>query len=228
MTTYTHTSSTRRAGHLRAYLAGAGATAALTAGALVVFLSLAAFVAFNGFPFGGFGDGDGEAFLGSSPSGAAAPVTAAAALRGAHAAVARDPLHGSRAPGSGSGGGHGAGGGSNPAGAGPSDGGGNPPGGGWTDPGGSGKPSGGPLPSSTSGPVSQAVQGVDNAAGTNLSGPTGGVTGAVDGAATGAVNQVGGAVGPPHLGDQVGGAVSGATDPVLGGGHGSGDGLLGG
>ena len=53
MTTYTHTASSPRFGHLRAhlpaYLVGIGATAALTAGALVVFLSLAAFVTFNGF-----------------------------------------------------------------------------------------------------------------------------------------------------------------------------------
>jgi hypothetical protein len=187
MTTYTHTSSTRRAGHLRAYLAGAGATAALTAGALVVFLSLAAFVAFNGLPFGGFGDGDGagEAFLGSSPSGAAAPATAAAALRGAHAAVARDPLHGSRAPGSarrrpwlwrGQ----------QPAGAGPPTA--RDSARRWLDGSRRQRHGGGPLPSSSSGPVSQAVQGVDNAAGTNLSGPTG-ATGAVDGAATGGVNR---------------------------------------
>jgi hypothetical protein len=48
------------------------------------------------------------------------------------------------------------------------------------------------------------------------------VTGAVDGAATGTVNTVGGAVGRPHLGDDVGGAVNRVTDTVLGGGGGSG------
>ena len=72
------------------------------------------------------------------------------------------------------------------------------------------------------------MQGVDNAAGTNLSGPTSGVTGAVDGAATGALNQAGGAAGQPHLGDRVAGAVNNVTDQVLGGGGGSGGGLLGG
>jgi hypothetical protein len=55
------------------------------------------------------------------------------------------------------------------------------------------------LPS-TSGPVSSAVQAVDDAAGTNLSGPTGGASGAVDGAAS-----------------QAGGAVNGVRDRVLGG-----------
>jgi hypothetical protein len=39
--------------HLRAYLAGVGATSSLTAGAVVAFLSMATFVAFNGVPFGG-------------------------------------------------------------------------------------------------------------------------------------------------------------------------------
>ena len=55
MTTYTHTSSTRSRWP-SARLSGLvlGATAALTAGALVVFLSLATFVAFKGLPLGGF------------------------------------------------------------------------------------------------------------------------------------------------------------------------------
>ena len=43
-------SSFHAAGHLSAYLAGIGATGALTAGAVVVFLSLATFVAFRGLP----------------------------------------------------------------------------------------------------------------------------------------------------------------------------------
>ena len=37
--------------NVRAYLAGGGATAALIAGAVVVFLGVAAFVGFNGLPF---------------------------------------------------------------------------------------------------------------------------------------------------------------------------------
>ena len=114
MTTYTHTSSTRgwrhlRA-HLRAYLAGVGATTALTAGALVAFLSLATFVAFKGLPLGGSSDDAGAAYLGSNAG--AAPATAAAALAAARAAVAKDPVPGSRAGGSGSGPG-GSGGGHN-------------------------------------------------------------------------------------------------------------------
>src|SRR2546423_273991 len=113
MTTYTHTGQTPRFGHLRshmrAYLFGAGATTALTAGALAVFLSLATFVAFKGLPFGGSSDNAGAAYLGSNTSAATAPATAAAALGAAHAAVAKDPVPGLRAGGSGSGSGGGSG-----------------------------------------------------------------------------------------------------------------------
>ena len=237
MTTYTHIASSPRFGHLRAhlrtYLAGVGATTALIAGALVAFLSVSTFVAFKGLPFAGPSNDAGAAYLGSDASAATAPAAAAAALAAAHAAVTKDPVPGSHGGGSGSGGGSGgsnqSGGGNNAPGGGPS-GGGDPPTGGPTDPGAPGAPGDPivdpPLPSSSAGPVTNAVQGVDNAAGTNVSGPTSGVTGAVDGAATGALNQAGGAAGHPHLGDQVGGAVKGATDTVLGGGGGGG--LLGG
>jgi hypothetical protein len=55
MTTYSPAAPRPRFGHLRAhlgtYVAGAGVTAALTAGALVAFLSVATFVAFKDFPF---------------------------------------------------------------------------------------------------------------------------------------------------------------------------------
>src|SRR5436190_19889856 len=111
MTTYTHTASTPRFGHLRAhlraYLVGVGATTALIAGAMVVFLSLATFVAFKGLPFAGPSDDAGAAYLGSNAGAATAPASAAAALGAAHAAVASDPVPGSHAGGSGSGGGSG-------------------------------------------------------------------------------------------------------------------------
>ena len=56
MTTLSETQpATPRSTHLRAYLAGTGATGALIAGGVIVFLSLAAFVAFKGIPFGGSG-----------------------------------------------------------------------------------------------------------------------------------------------------------------------------
>ena len=215
MTAYTHIGTNPRLGHLRAhlraYVVGFGATSALTAGALVVFLSVATFIAFQGLPLGGSSDDAGAAYLGANAT--AAPTAAAAALGAANAAVAKDPVPGSSG---GSTGGHHSGGGS--SGGDLSSGGSNPPGGsgGGGDPGASPLP-GVPLPPSSSGAVTHAVQGVDNAAGTNLSGSTSGATGALDGAAGGGLNQVGGAVGHPHLGDQVGGTVNGVTDTVLGG-----------
>ena len=186
MSTYTHAASSSRS-YLRAYLVGVGATAALTAGALVAFLSLATFVAFNGLPFGGSSDDVGAAYLDSGTS--AAPTAAGAALGTAPGAVARDPVRGSRGSAvkasSGSGGSRSGGsGGGDPSGKGPSGSGGGP-----TEPGGTPAPGNIPPPPvdvpplpSTSGPVTRAVQGVDGAAGTNLSGPTRGVTRAVDGA----------------------------------------------
>src|SRR5687768_6692350 len=79
--------------HLGAYLVGVGATSALTAGAVVVFLSLATFVAFNGLPsLGGSSDEAGAAYLDSSNSAALTP--AAAALGAARGAVAKDPVPG--------------------------------------------------------------------------------------------------------------------------------------
>ena len=92
MASLAHT--TRRPSHVRthlsAYLAGVGATSALTAGAVVAFLSLATFVAFNGLPFGGLGNDAGAAYLNSSASGS--PASAATALGAARGAVARDPV----------------------------------------------------------------------------------------------------------------------------------------
>jgi hypothetical protein len=226
-----HTQTAPRVGHLRAhlgaYLVGVGATTALTAAALVGFLSMATFVAFNGFPFGGSSNDAGAAYL--EPNGSAAPAATAAgaALGAARAAVARDPVPGSRAGGPGTGSGSRSGGdnspGGNASGGGPS--GGDASGGGAPGGGGGGVINPPPIevPPPASGPVTNTVEGVGNATGADVSG-TSGVTHAVDGAATGTGNNVGGAVGRSHLGDEVGGAVNRATDTVLGGGGG----LLGG
>ncbi len=92
MTTYTHTASSPRFAHLRAhlpaYLVGIGATAALTAGALVVFLSLATFVAFNGLPFGGSSDDVGVGV--PRPEHQLAPAAGGDRPRAAPGAVARN------------------------------------------------------------------------------------------------------------------------------------------
>ena len=249
MTSVAHTETTR-VSHLRAhlgtYVAGAGATAGLVAGGVVVFLSMAAFVAFNGLPFAGSNTDSGTAYLGSEGDSAAS--AAGASLGAARAAVAKDPVRGARSgpaaatgprgngAGEGGGRGGGAGGGSDKGDATTT-----APGGGDPVSGGSG--GGGPVagvpaapsvpsipsvqvPPPSAGPVTGAVGVVDRAAGTDVGGTTGGATGAIDGAVTG-VDRVGGAVGQPNLGQRVGSAVSGVTDHVLGGG-GSGSGLVGG
>jgi hypothetical protein len=239
MTTLAHTEPAR-ASHLRAhlgtYLIGVGATAAMIAGVVVAFLSIAAFVAFNGLPFGGSSADSGAAYL--APGVGAVPRSAAVPLGAARAAVAEDPVRRSRAESSattanaasarGVGGGRS---GSGAAGGGPS--GGDdatvtppdvPPAPDVSVPPLPDVPS---VPPPSSGPVTNVVDDVDGVAGTDLGGATGGATEAVDGAVTGTVNNVGGAVGQPQLGDQVGGAVSGVTDQVLGG-EGSDGGLVGG
>jgi hypothetical protein len=69
--------------HLRAYLAGTGATGSLIAGAAVTLLSLGAFLAFNGnLPFGS-SDGDGSAYVGSGSGGGAAASARRPARAGA-------------------------------------------------------------------------------------------------------------------------------------------------
>jgi len=73
---------------VRSYLAGGGATAALVAGAVVAFLSVAALFAFNGLP-GDSGPADEDTlFVGP---GGDAPVAAATAVAAAPGAVAADP-----------------------------------------------------------------------------------------------------------------------------------------
>jgi hypothetical protein len=215
MSTYAHTASRPRFGHLRAhlpaYLVGIGATAALTAGALVVFLSLATFVAFNGLPFGGSSDDVGSAYLDPSPS--VAPASAATALGAAPGAVANAAAGSSGAGRAGSATAAESGSGGSGSGGAPS---GDPAGKAPTEPEPAASTSPGqvavPLPS-TSGPVTNVVQSVDNAAGTNLSGAGGGAAGAVEGAA----NQAARSAGRTGLGGRAGGAVSGVRDRVLGG-----------
>src|SRR4051812_37348456 len=148
MTTLTETETQGpRFTHMRAYLLGTGATGALIAAAVIVFISLATYVAVNGMPFAGDGTGAGNSFVGVETSGT--PVSAAAALRAAPGAVAARPVpgapigagaagafaRGGAGPGGGAGGGFNAGGGGNLPGGGPT-----PPG---TTPGPGG---GGPTP----------------------------------------------------------------------------------
>jgi hypothetical protein len=217
MSTFTHTASSPRFAHLRAhlpaYLVGIGATAALTAGALVVFLSLAAFMTFNGLPFGGSDDDVGSAYL--DPSTSVAPAAAATGLRQAPGAVARNVAGESNglAPSSAAAAASGSGGsGSDRAPSGAATGKAPSGPGGSTSPGEITPPIDVALPS-TSGPVGNVVESIDNAAGTNLSGSAGGAAGAVDGAA----GQGGGAAGRAGLGGQARGAANAVRDGVRSG-----------
>jgi hypothetical protein len=206
MTTLTQTESTPRFIHLRAYLAGAGATGALIAGAAVVLVSVGTFVA--GLPFGASGGESGNAYMQSGPG---APAATAAALRAAAGAVAARPTGGG-ATGAGAGGGSGTGASGATAGASGAQSGLAPPTG-STPPGGCTTACS--EPPTQPGPVTKAVQGVDNTAGTDLSGSTQGLTGTVDSTARQTLNGAGGAVGKPDLGDQVTETGNGLVDSLL-------------
>jgi len=85
-----HPSATR-AVDKRAFVAGGTATAALIAAAALVFVSLAAYVAFNGIPGGGGDDGADSVAVTSGSGLDGAPEAAARVLASAPAAVAAIP-----------------------------------------------------------------------------------------------------------------------------------------
>ena len=216
VTTYSHAEITPRAArratqrrtNFGTYVAGIGATAALTAAALVAFLSVTAFLAFNGFPFAGSSEDAGAAYLDAT----ADPATAAGrAVATARTAVARNPVSASGGGRSdvagGAGGAGGPGEGSGQSGTGKSD----------------GEPSAGagatipqpaPAPSPAPAPVAGVVQGVSGAVGASLP-DVSGATDAVGGAVSGASDDVGGAAGRPDLGEGAGAAVDQVTHTVL-------------
>jgi len=224
---------------LRAYLAGGTATTALIAGVVVIFASLAAYVAFEGIPGGGEGSTGDSAILAGTPG---APEAAAVVVRRASAAVEATPAAPTATA---------------------------PPQGATAAPQGTAvppqtstsptSPSGGgveqvsaPQPeageataagpsegSGESGPIDTAVTGLqDTAADLGVDVPTGNlqnITEPLDQNANNTLNDVGGALGAPTLGDQVTGTVNdtvtdtgtvtdtvtdtvnGATSGVLGG-----------
>jgi hypothetical protein len=206
------TATTPGRANLRAYLAGTGATSALIAGAVVVFLAAAGFVAFNGMPFGGSGGAEGNVALeGQTASGASA--AAAAALANAPGAVAKAPFAGAA---------RGAGGKSASGRATNHDG--SSPGGnfGSTPP-----PTGGDPPTCTtgcvppptgsgSGPITSLVNGVDQTGQSlgvdpGLGSTTSGTTQQLDDTVNNTLNHV-----QPGLGDQVDDTVNDATHGLLG------------
>lgn len=196
--------------HIRAYLAGSGATVALVAGAVVAFLAVATFVAFHGLPTGS--DNDSTAQVNLTASAPAAAAAAAAPATGAVAAAPATPgpaatteiiasLPPTQAP---------------PAAPGVDP---NIP----TPPGFIGDPTvvvpGGGT--SSPGTVGNVIQNLDNTTsglGLNLGlgNATNGVTQQVDNTVRGTLNNAGGLLGNPHLGDQTTDALNNLTNGLIG------------
>ena len=198
-----------RNANLRTYLAGGGATAALVAAAVTVFLGVAAFVGFNGIPFGA--DEGAGATVNLAAGAPEAAALAAAPTAGAVAAAPTAPsaaalaeilaalppgapipgLPGITTTGTGTGT--------------------LPPG--VIDP-----PDDGPAP--TPGALGNAVSGLeDTAAGLGLDLPLGdltdGVTGPLDKTINDTLNNAGGGLGNPKLGNQVNGTLNETTNGLL-------------
>jgi hypothetical protein len=102
MATTEHSPSTHRGiSSVRGYIAGTGASGSLLVAALVAFLAVSAFVAFDGLPFGDDGGGVEAVALdgGERSPGSAAATAAATAATAAPAAVAAAPAAGTPAAG---------------------------------------------------------------------------------------------------------------------------------
>jgi hypothetical protein len=207
---------------LRTYLAGGGATAALVAAAVIVFVGVAAFVGFNGLPFGA--DDSPATTVNLSAGVPQAAATAAGPTARSVAATPATPSDAALAEILAA----------LPPGAvaalfpgldpGPGPGGPNCPG--TVPPGGGGEP----VP--TSGAVGGVVDGVEGTAGDlgvdlPLGGLTDDLTAPIDKSVNDGLNGVGGLLGDPALGDKVGGSLNETTNGLLGEG-GLTDSLLGG
>ena len=198
--------------NLRAYVAGGATATALIAGAVLVFASLATYVAFNGFPVGG-GEGNASQLTVAAP-GSTAPESAAAALGRAPSLVAAGAAASSAtatAPGARAGSGNGAGGangGSDQSPANTT----NTTTTTTTSPAGSGATTATPTnpvspssqPSASSGPVGSAVNEASNSTNLPLDDVAGGPAQQVDDIIGGAP----GALGNTQAGEQLGGGVN--------------------
>lgn len=197
---------------IRSYLAGTGAGGSLLAAALVAFVSVTAFVAFDGVPIGSGEDGaetvsiDGPAAAAATAAAAAGPPATVAATPAGPAAAAAAPGAPGPGPGATADGAPGGGPGAAPgAGA---------PGGGSATAGDVPAPGGAAPPAPAANPVDDVVAGVDQtvqgATGVNpnLGGATKPITGAVDDVLQGVTgNDLGG-----HVND-VNDGVNGLLDP---------------
>ena len=192
----------------RAFAAGSGVTAALVAAAIVVFASVAAYVGFEGMPFGANGSDSTVSLQSGAPQAAA---LAAGLTADAVAAEPADPSPAALAeilaalpPGATDGPGPG------PGAGGPAD---DPITGGGSGPGPVDPVDPGP---GTPGPIQGTIGGVDDAAGglgldLPLSELTDPVTQQVDDVVGGTLNNVGNGVGAGNLGDKVNGTLNGVT-----------------
>lgn len=206
--------------NLRAFFAGGTATVALVAAGVIVFGSLAAYVAFNGLPVDGGDDGSGSVAVESSAANASAPANAGlgaapgavAATPAAATAIAPPPgtaPDGTAANGAAPGTAPGATGATTPTETAPA----------GTTPAGSapGTTATGADTSTSSGPVGSAVHGAENvASGVGVDPPlsetTQGITGPVDQGVQDTLDGVGSVVGNPDLGQPV----DNVTDGLLG------------
>lgn len=195
--------------NLRAYLAGAGATTALIAGAIVVFASLGAYVAFNGLPVGSGNENASQLTISAGEVTATPAAGLLGRAAGAVAATAAAPTPTAPAPGSrqaGSGG---------PAGPG-SPGSGTPTGTGPATPAPTPEvpvtaaPTGG-ASTAGGGAIGSAVGNVSGATGVPLDGATNAITGPVDEVLDG----VDDTLGTPQVGQAAGDAVGGLTGSLL-------------
>jgi hypothetical protein len=229
----TASSTDRRNFGLRAYLAGGTATSALIAGAAIVFLSLAAYVAFNGLGAGADTAPKHDAVI-IGPGGApAAAGTAAAAAGRAASAVGRGSAAqsaGAAGRGAGEAGGGASGSGARGSGAGGAASGtatGGTAGGGTVD--GSGSTPGGTTTGGqtgtgagggggSNGALGNAVNGVSNTASNlGVNPDTSGVQDIVepiDETATNTLNNVGGALDNPNLGNTANQTINQTTNAV--------------
>ncbi len=190
--------------NLRGLLAGGTATVALVVGAIVVFGSLAAYVAFSGLPVGDGSESSGEVVVGA---GSDAPEAAAAGLAGAPGAVAASAAAGTAVA---------------PPPVAPSA----PGGGDAIAPAGVDTPVAGspsapgagaaPAPVEEPGTLGGVADDAGDSTGLPIGDATDGATAPVDEVIGAGLDQVGGAIGQPDLGAEVEGATGGLSGNLLG------------
>lgn len=216
----------QRSANARAFAAGTGVTAALIAAAILAFVSVAAFVAFDGMPFGSGDTPETVVTVSGAPKAAALSAGSTAevvvAAPAAPSAEALAEIVAALPPSLAAGPGPGANlGGASTRSTGP----GTP---GATNTPGSGGGTDAPVDvfgESTPGPVQGAVGAVDDVTGglgleLRLGEATNGLTKGIDNAVGGTLNDVGNGLGAGNLGDKTSDAIGGVTNGATNGLHG--------